>query len=715
MGAITSAPCWAGSKKLRARPAVVSSRSRRSRPARPTSTCPSRPRIQHRVAWDHIDAFVVILNAADNDYLGAARAAGKPVVVISDDRPGLSCPIVLPHNGVGTREAVAHLVAHGHRDIAFAGHPVTRDFRERYETYQATLRESGIEPRPELFFETGSSQESGGERAAAAMIAAGMPSTAVLCGNDLNAVGLMRTLTAAGYDLPRQQAVVGFDDMVTAVFLTPSLSTVHQPFHRIGELAGQLALRQLAGEEVANTSHYVATSFIARQSCDCADPLTLAAKPADSGPDVTGYEPIRHLLTAAARGGPGPEPHALRNTLLEVSANRRRPEDLVDFMRGVRHLGHQIAAGEPDSGAAVRVAEVVQEVVLALTEDHVRDWFHAGQTYQEALNAQYTVCMYLLRTHEKDPRALEWILDTDVRAGCLGLWARTATANRPPVLTIAASVEQNGPSRRDTRVCPAEAFPPAEFVEMADIDHDEMLYVAPTKVGGSDWGMLAIVGPIDAHRTASRGMMNQWTALLTIALDHEAVLERLREREEQLQYAALYDSLTELPNRALFHQRLNSCIARGEEPGHRYAVLLLDLDGFKLVNDSMGHLAGDRLLVQVAERIGRCLRADDLAARLGGDEFAILLERIDDVYSPVAVAERIRDALRQPFPVGRRGGGDLGQCRDRAGAGRLPAGRGHHPRRGHGHVRGEGQRQGHPLHLRHRDAHHGRTTAAYRG
>jgi diguanylate cyclase (GGDEF)-like protein len=144
-------------------------------------------------------------------------------------------------------------------------------------------------------------------------------------------------------------------------------------------------------------------------------------------------------------------------------------------------------------------------------------------------------------------------------------------------------------------------------------------------------------------------MMNQWAALLTIALDHEALLESLREREEQLRHAALYDQLTGLPNRTLFLDRLKHSMIRGTRHDYRYAVLLLDLDGFKVVNDSMGHLVGDRLLVQVAARIATCLRDTDVAARFGGDEFAILLDDIDDEQSAVTVAERIRGALHAPL------------------------------------------------------------------
>ena len=100
-----------------------------------------------------------------------------------------------------------------------------------------------------------------------------------------------------------------------------------------------------------------------------------------------------------------------------------------------------------------------------------------------------------------------------------------------------------------------------------------------------------------------------------------------RELEEKLRYGAHHDALTGLPNRTLFLDRLTQALARSRRnPEARIALLFLDLDGFKQVNDHLGHLAGDQLLVKVAERIGQRLRKSDTAARLGGDEFAVLLE-----------------------------------------------------------------------------------------
>ena len=103
-------------------------------------------------------------------------------------------------------------------------------------------------------------------------------------------------------------------------------------------------------------------------------------------------------------------------------------------------------------------------------------------------------------------------------------------------------------------------------------------------------------------------------------------IEPRKQLEEQLRQGALYDEVTGLPNRKLFLERLSLTIAQARRsPELRYAVVFLDLDGFKLVNDSLGHHVGDRFLAKIGERLRAGLRETDLAARFGGDEFAVLL------------------------------------------------------------------------------------------
>jgi diguanylate cyclase (GGDEF)-like protein/PAS domain S-box-containing protein len=123
--------------------------------------------------------------------------------------------------------------------------------------------------------------------------------------------------------------------------------------------------------------------------------------------------------------------------------------------------------------------------------------------------------------------------------------------------------------------------------------------------------------------------------------------------EEQLERQAFYDQLTGLPNRVHFTKHLEHAVMRAKKEGrHLFAVLFMDLDRFKVINDSLGHLTGDQLLVAVAKRLEACVRPDDRVARLGGDEFAVLLSSIRDVSDAIRVAERIQRRLAMPFNLG---------------------------------------------------------------
>ena len=164
---------------------------------------------------------------------------------------------------------------------------------------------------------------------------------------------------------------------------------------------------------------------------------------------------------------------------------------------------------------------------------------------------------------------------------------------------------------------------------------------------------------VERHRTASgeahdlelsvhEVVFEGKRALLVAATDVTA----RRKAQQRLLQAAFYDPLTGLPNRALFKDRLEVAFARAQgREATRFAVLFLDLDRFKLVNDSLGHRAGDELLVQIARRLESCRRAGDTVARLGGDEFTLLVEGVPNEEEAIAVAERVHRALAPPFLV----------------------------------------------------------------
>ncbi|MCZ7525451.1 MAG: EAL domain-containing protein [Acidimicrobiia bacterium] len=205
--------------------------------------------------------------------------------------------------------------------------------------------------------------------------------------------------------------------------------------------------------------------------------------------------------------------------------------------------------------------------------------------------------------------------------------------------------------------------PPAERMELADFVHpDDRAQAA--RVIGDVREHRDRVASVELRLRDEQGDWHWFEVFVTNLLDDPSVgglvgnLREVTERrlfEQQLRYQAYHDALTRLPNRLAFLERLREALARASvDPEGEVAVLFLDVDRFKLVNDSLGHEVGDRLLVEVAERLRTCLRPRDLVARFGGDEFTVLLEGPALAAGAVIVAERITEALRQPVRVGGR-------------------------------------------------------------
>ena len=153
---------------------------------------------------------------------------------------------------------------------------------------------------------------------------------------------------------------------------------------------------------------------------------------------------------------------------------------------------------------------------------------------------------------------------------------------------------------------------------------------------------------LDAEVAAVKFVYQDQPAVQVVARDISA----RKQAEERLVHDAFHDGLTGLPNRSLFLEHLKLAAERTRRPkGYLFAVLFLDLDRFKNINDSLGHPAGDQLLQAIARRLEKCLRQVDIVARFGGDEFAVLLDGLDDASDAVRVAERIQRELRTPLSL----------------------------------------------------------------
>lgn len=222
------------------------------------------------------------------------------------------------------------------------------------------------------------------------------------------------------------------------------------------------------------------------------------------------------------------------------------------------------------------------------------------------------------------------------RAHTLSQAFETLERNEADVLLMDVGA---GGAREMAAVSQARVRAPLVPVVVAVDSDDEALALRAVEVGARGYLVKSAVTPGSLTWSLHHAMRNQRMFLeLNIA----------RERARQL---ATYDQLTGFANRALFQDRLEQAVASARRNRQRLAVLFLDLDGFKLVNDTLGHLTGDALLRLAAQRIGSCLRKSDTGARLGGDEFAILVTNLGDDEDALRIAEKVLGLLREPLAI----------------------------------------------------------------
>jgi diguanylate cyclase (GGDEF)-like protein len=597
-----------------------------------------------RVGWSNVDGVISLTTAAGSDYLHAVRAAGKPVVLLSSTQlAGFDAPSVRPDNRRGTIVAVNHLMDHGRTRVGFVGNLAQLDIADRHAAYREALTDRGVTVNPDFLFAAPNNGESGGAVAARAFLSAPQRPDALMIATDRNAVGFMDEVRAAGLKVPRDLAIVSFDNNANAAFTIPPLSSVDPRFDRVGALAGRLVLAAARGENVPISVFAPESAVLeSRESCGCEamdrrtisldgdfesidapaghrrleDVLMRELGSGDPDRDREYLPAVREVTREAVRmlergdEATQAEIEGFVTSLLELVA---LPATLRRYMAGLADYGRRSRLVPEDmTGSRSRPTTRLE---VALWRAQAGAFLRQAEVTDHAITEQYIVDAGLLETGGADPRDLAWLEGTHVKSCALALWSDGPAEGQ---LTIVGSYDPGGVTRGlvGSEVS-SESFPPNEFVANAIAPAGEVCVVVPVSNRERDWGLLALVAEIDP--TTSRETYQHWAALLCAALESQR-------RQDEVRRSALYDSLTGLPNRSLFVQRLELAIERHREDATPFSVLFLDLDGFKLINDSLGHPMGDRVLQAAAAEISTTLRDNDTAARFGGDEFVILLE-----------------------------------------------------------------------------------------
>ena len=649
----------------------------------------SAPDFSQPTAWDHLDGVISIASATQRNYLYRLQAAGKAIALASDEIEGFAVPSATSDNAVGITQAVDHLIGHGHTRIGFAANLIQPDMRERHEAYRLAMLAQGIEAHTKWFFDAFDNGELGGRDVAHQLFAAAMPVTALILATDRNAIGCMAQLADLGIRVPEELAIVGFDGLEIGAHTVPTLSTVSQPFDVIGASAARLVLTQLRGEELEHRIARSPSQFLPRGSCGCRDDewATDAEGTVGFWRDVATtcfarsvvrensmreqYEISMQLLDhehADPRRLQWLTATTVRGAFLALwdghpSAGRLRIAGTYDpaaMLPDVTGTTCTIEQFPPASLIALARTEANEVTIVVPVKARGHDFgllAVAGEVDALSINGRETHNQWAalltaaleqqqlietVRTSEEryslweaatNDGLWDWDLTTDTihySRRCMELLGHQykIAGNRPSIWFDAVHPDDLDRVREELRVAVTGRLATVAF------DH---------RVPAADGGYRSVscralpIGPPDGPAARIVGSIQD--------------SEPRKQLEELLRQGALYDEVTGLPNRKLFLERLHLAITDARAPARlRYAVVFLDLDGFKLVNDSLGHLAGDRLLTEIGQRLRKGLRPADVAARFGGDEFAVLLHNLEPTSIQPIVA-RMQASLATPIDI----------------------------------------------------------------
>ncbi len=502
------------------------------------------PSVPAPIGRDRLDGVVAIAQAADQGSLRRVRATGLPVVLVSEHLEGFDVASVMADNTGGERDAVEHLIAHGHTRIAFVGNLSLTDMAERHAAYEAVMREHGF-PTEDLRVPAVDHVESGGASAVDEVVRLHHERgvTAVVATTDRLAAGLMAGLRRHGLMVPGDLAIVGFDDVEAGWHTDPPLATVNQHIGALGARAAALLVAEIGGEPVTHERHTVPATFIPRGSCGC---RTGTAGAEDAVADAHAFmtvvrETIGFEGTTAGAAGPGTPSEVDLARLDEVIAEELRgtyphtpsPETLELFtetvVREMRATSQDLhARGRPGADALVHA---VVRTAGTLAHLQMTGALERGRRVSSSLVEQYVVGKDLLRGVDDDPCDLRWLENVQVPLACLALWSGEPSASDLRVVGV------HDPDGRLVEplpgTCPVDEFPPRALVEATNASAHEVVSVVPVRSSGVDHGLLCLVGAVDTDPGTGRAAYNHWTALLGAALERRRLLDDMRLSEER--------------------------------------------------------------------------------------------------------------------------------------------------------------------------------------
>ena len=596
-------------------------------------------------------------------YVEELRQQGYPILFIATGEAG---PMISVDNEAGIHQAVAHMVDHGHRRIAFiAGDPTDKgDSKIRLHAYYSAMREYGLDIDTGLVVQ-GWHTYLGGYEATRKLIDSGVKFTALVASDDNCAIGAMKAILDSGLQIPRDVAVIGFDDQPDAVAQLPPLASIHVPLTLIGEQALTLMYDHIMMNRRLESVR-IPTRLVPRQSCGCLPPVVSSAGKGESqseasvsrskitDPDI---QSIRKSLVSemvatlphSSRFPYGERTNRLCTNLVEAFYRSLKEGDSVHFQTTLMDFLHELEMADDKMDPWQEIVSALRREMTQLPVEWGRaeirglaqDMLHQARAaisesaqrqdyrhqYQRDIMSQALSELTARLNVTLDKRQAVQALD--VHLTTIGIRHARVTLFEP---------EGDDPVAWSVLLNPAleagnQRFATREFPPPALYSSEELLNLAlvPLVFHDEPMGYVAF----DAGNLGPCAIIARQLAATFKASDLHAQVVEL----------SLTDALTGIYNRRYFDLFLRNEVNRSIRLGTGLAIILLDIDHFKKHNDSHGHQAGDKVIQNVARYMQEGRRGTDVAARIGGEEFALILPETQMEGAQV-VAEKIQEVIR---------------------------------------------------------------------
>jgi diguanylate cyclase (GGDEF)-like protein len=620
---------------------------------------------------DSLDALIICTHVIGHhstlseltEFVGRFRAV--PCICLGVALPSVAT--LLMDNEAGMYTMVRHLVEDHHfRRIAFiAGPEGSEEAQARFRGYQRALNEGKLEVDPRYVVVGNFIRETGARAVATLFGQRGLRPAdldAIVCASDPMALGALDELDRRGVSVPGQIALTGFDDIEFARYARVPLTTVRQPIEAQFRFAVDALARVLRGADLPRQTTTFQTEFVKRRSCGCPvhyrEPVpatNMTGERQELGAALRNLRPtLLADLDRAAHGElefvtAGWADRLFDAFLLQLDAPRQSAfvdsieEICYQLLRGGGEVGavqdvlavlrRQVVACATDADALDRIEDLLREALLTAS-----DLASIAQSRQRnalmdraALLAETTAALLAAPdVSTLAETAANHLPGLGIRAGVIALFTAQGKVSEEleTALVFTEMGRQQVPVRYRGRL-----LAPADFLDGRSV------VVLPLGFRGECLGMALL-----EYGAADAAVYEDLRLVLGAALKGAQLIRAVEEARKEVEALAVTDPLTGLSNRRHLMRRLESEFARARRHMRGLSLIVVDLDGFKQVNDEYGHDAGDRVLLRVAERLRRSLREFDTVARYGGDEFVILLPETDKGQARAA-AERIRQSV----------------------------------------------------------------------